>query len=140
MKYIVKYSVPHHHEVQVGTTANSKQEAIEKVSAAFYDLTLWDNTRGMPLIDNDFYEDSDSGEVFEFEVIGTLDGEVGWPAPSGAVEEQMKDRLGREAAQALVDAYAKGAQDGGSIEWSDLDQAHELALRALGKGPNGWRP
>lgn len=35
-----------------------------------------------------------------------------------------------QACEALVLAYQAGADNGGSIEWSDLDDAHALAVKA----------
>lgn len=37
-----------------------------------------------------------------------------------------------EAVEALLYAYAEGEASGGSLSWSDLDNAHRLALKALG--------
>lgn len=38
------------------------------------------------------------------------------------------------ACRLLVEAYRRGAADGGSIDWSDVDDAHEAARVALGLG------
>lgn len=37
------------------------------------------------------------------------------------------------AAALLVRAYEAGKLAGGSVEWSDVDDAHEAARRALGR-------
>lgn len=33
----------------------------------------------------------------------------------------------------MIEAYKAGAEAGSSIEWSDLDEVHRLALTALGR-------
>lgn len=43
------------------------------------------------------------------------------------------DTLALAACHALVDAYDRGQESGGSIDWSDVDDAHEIALQALGR-------
>jgi hypothetical protein len=35
-------------------------------------------------------------------------------------------------AERLVDVYASGDEPGGSIDWSDLDAVHELAVQCIG--------
>ncbi len=35
--------------------------------------------------------------------------------------------------EALIDAYNRGKKNGGSIDWSDLDYAYELACEAVTK-------
>ena len=39
----------------------------------------------------------------------------------------------RAASIALVTAYERGEANGASMDWSDLDDANELAVKALGK-------
>lgn len=39
----------------------------------------------------------------------------------------------RASSVALVSAYERGEANGGSMDWSDLDDANELAVKALGK-------
>ncbi len=41
------------------------------------------------------------------------------------------DRLAWAAVRQLLDAYARGEEEGGSIDWDDLDVAHELACDAV---------
>ena len=50
-----------------------------------------------------------------------------------AEESRLENAL--EACKALVSAY-KGGERSGSIDWSDLDYAHDWALLALGEGPS----
>lgn len=45
-----------------------------------------------------------------------------------------KELAGHRAASiALVGAYERGEANGGSTDWSDLDDANALAVKALGK-------
>ncbi len=37
------------------------------------------------------------------------------------------------ACEALINAYNRGKRNGGSIDWSDLDYAYELACEAVAK-------
>ena len=40
--------------------------------------------------------------------------------------------LAKQACEQLVEAYTYGLFNGGSINWSDVDSAYELACAALG--------
>jgi hypothetical protein len=45
--------------------------------------------------------------------------------------EQKRTNAAEAACKALIKAYNDGEKNGGSIEWSDLDHAHQLALKAF---------
>jgi hypothetical protein len=42
-------------------------------------------------------------------------------------------RLAWAAVRQLLDAYVRGEEEGGSIDWDDVDLAHELACEAVGQ-------
>ena len=53
-----------------------------------------------------------------------------------SLSENMKNKQianAEASCKALIRAYANGEKNGGSIEWSELDHAHELALKAFPK-------
>jgi hypothetical protein len=43
----------------------------------------------------------------------------------------------RSACEKLVEAYDKASGDGGSVDWSNVDEAYRLALKALGREHKG---
>ena len=53
------------------------------------------------------------------------------------LESDALERIGRaiRATEILVEAHDRGAENGGSVEWEDLDLAYEHAREALGKAP-----
>ena len=112
----------------MGVEGTSEADAIARAEAAFDAGTIWDDTPAMPLVRDDYEEDDASGAALEF--TAELAGGERPFKPDASVERLRKDALARSACLALLAAYKLGAEYG-SVEWSDVDAAHELALKAL---------
>ena len=132
MKYVVGYSLPYFHHVQVGIEADSPDHAIERAQALFDTGEIWDDTPEHPLLRDDFDEDVDAGAALVFGIEDTFSIEHDFPVPDSSVKRLRSDAKARAAARALVAAYQHGEANGGSIDWSDLDAAYELALASQG--------
>lgn len=127
-RYVVQYALDYEHRVQVGIKAKSPEEAIRKAQQAFDDATIWDDTEHMPLLFDDYEEKHN--RALEFEVVAVVNA---WPAPEASVVQLRREAAAMRACRLLVDAYRHGAKSGGSIDWEDLDEAHEAAQAALGE-------
>lgn len=125
-RYIVQYRLDYEHRVQVGIEADSPEVAIEMAEATFNNATLWDDTRQMPLLFDD-YEETD-GQPLIFEVVAEVET---WPEPESSVLHQRRATAAERACRLLVEAYRRGEESGGSVAWEDLDTAHAVALEAL---------
>lgn len=128
MKFVVGYSLPYFHHVQVGIEADTSEHAIEQAQELFDSFEIWDDTPEHPLIQDDFDEDVEAGAALTFEIAQAIETEGNFPAPHISVKQLRSDAKARAAARALVAAYQQGEANGGSIDWSDLDAAYELAL------------
>lgn len=128
MKYVVGYTLPYFHHVQVGIEADTSGQAIEHAQALFDEGDIWDDTPENPLLWDDFFEDEAAGAALTFEIEQTIETSGDFPAPHCSVRSLRSDASARAAARALVAAYEHGEANGGSIDWSDLDAAYELAL------------
>lgn len=132
MKYIVGYSLPYFHHVQVGIEADTPDKAIECAQALFDDAAIWDDTLEYPLLLDNFDEDVEAGAPLVFEIQNTFSAEHDFPVPDSSVKQLRSDANARAAARALVAVYQQGEANGGSIDWSDLDAAYDLALASQG--------
>ncbi|KEZ76673.1 hypothetical protein [Salinisphaera hydrothermalis] len=135
MKYVVGYSLPYFHHVQVGIEADSPDHAIERAQALFDTCEIWDDTPEHPLLRDDFDEDVDAGAALTFEIVQTIETEGDFPVSDSSVKQLRSDARARAAARALVAAYQQGETNGGSIDWSDLDTAYELARASQADQP-----
>lgn len=130
-KHIVQYEIKHIHRVQVGIEAATPEEAVAKAEAMFYDNTLWSDTSEVPLLMDDF-EEYEDGYALEFEVIKTLADDEPYPAPDASIVAMRRNDAARRCAEIIFNAYQRGEENGGSIDWSDIDEAYRAALEAVG--------
>ena len=130
MKYIIQYTLPYEHRVMVGIEAESREAAITRANELFEQGDIWDDTQEVPLLYDDFEETGDAGIPLEFTVEDEISGD--WPEADASVKEIRRRDAAFQAARLLVEAYRRGEECGGSIDWDDLDQAYQAALQAAG--------
>ncbi|MBU0501428.1 MAG: hypothetical protein KJ558_10055 [Gammaproteobacteria bacterium] len=116
--YVVEYTLPYTHRVQVGVYATSAGEAEAKAEAAFNECTLWDNTTEMPLLYDDFDEEGDAGEPMVFSVIA----KGAFPEAEASVKAVERNERARLALTALENGniaealrLAEGGRNAASI-------------------------
>jgi len=127
MKYIVQYTLPYTHRVMVGIDADSSDEAIKKAQSLFDAGDIWQDSAEVPLLLDDYDERGDG--PLHFTVEQELANEAPWPEPDASVITLRQRDAAFLASRLLVEAYCRGEARGGSVDWEDLDQAYQAALR-----------
>lgn len=96
-KFVVSYSNPHEHVVEVGIEASSPKAAINKAKKLAAAGKLWDDTHKMPLLRDDF-EETD-GTALEFEARSVNE----FPQPDLSVQTLNIDNAASELVRAIAD-------------------------------------
>ncbi len=138
MRYIIQYTLPYEHRVMVGIEAESREAAIAKAGELFDQGDIWQDSAEVPLLYDDFEEKGDAGVPLEFTVEDEVCGD--WPEPDASVKAIRRRDVAFQVVRLLIEAYRRGEERGGSIDWEDLDRAYQAALQASGAGLETDRP
>ncbi|MDH5181010.1 MAG: hypothetical protein OEZ39_14170 [Gammaproteobacteria bacterium] len=128
MKYIIQYTLPYEHHVQVGIESDTQELAIGKAEDLFNNGDIWDDTKEIPLL-LDIYEETGNTNV---KMMFTIEGEItgDWPEPDTSVFEIRRQDAAFEAARLLREAIQPNSESGNLINWGLLNKAYEAAIKA----------
>ncbi len=131
-KFIVEYTLPYEHRVQVGICAHDPDTAVADAEKLFDAGDIWDDTPDVPLLFDDYEEDGNAGVSLQFTVVAEVDN---WPTADGSVQQIRRNNAALNAARLLVDAYQQGLglrdKKGGHVDWDKLDLAYHEALKSI---------
>lgn len=134
-KYIFQYSLPWRHVVTFGvySKAGDDELALEAAQDVLDSGDLWApehrQREDCYLIEDTYYEDDSRGESLDIEPMGELDEGVPWPERGLSVKQDRVNHLALKVVQMMIEAYDRGEENGGSVDWEDLNEVYATALR-----------
>lgn len=130
--FVVEYTLPYEHRVQVGIRAQDPETAVAEAERLFDEGSIWDDTPDVPLLFDDYEEDGDAGVPLQFSVVAEV---TEWPIADGSVQQIRRKDAAFNAARLLVDVYQQGLglrdKSGGHVDWEKLDLAYHQALKSI---------
>lgn len=127
MKYVVQYTVPYVQRLIVGVEADSPEEAIEMASAWSETGDTIQNGKLVSFLFDEYKADDTLGR---FTIERELAEDVPWPEFNEGINTSHEHESAFQVCKLLIDAYRRGEMSGGSIDWDELDQAYQAALKA----------
>ena len=110
-KFAVTYEIDYTHRVVVGVTAQDAEAAIKLANDAFDEGSIWDDTKEMPLLFDDFEEVD--GETLRFSAEGVSE----FPEPDSSVKAIKQKEFAFKACQAFLAG--------------EIDTARDFAMKAM---------
>lgn len=104
-KFAVTYEIDYTHRVVVGVTAQDAEAAIKLANDAFDEGSIWDDTKEMPLLFDDFEEVD--GETLRF----SAEGVSVFPEPDSSVKAIKQKEFAFKACQSLLASEIETARD-----------------------------
>jgi hypothetical protein len=104
-RFAVTYEINYVHRVVVGITATEAESAKQLVETAFNESTIWDDTKEMPLLFDDYEEEE--GETLRFSAEEVLD----FPEPDSSVRAIKQKESAFHACRMLLDGKTELARN-----------------------------
>lgn len=130
-KFVMEYKLHYAHISRFGVHAEDAAEAGQIAQAALDDGLVERTSAAFPLLSDD-WDQLEDGFVSLDVHCECLEG---FPPPDATIDALKTEDDARTVCRALVRAYKAGRNNGGSIDWDDIDQIHELACSVLGVDP-----
>lgn len=123
-------------DVTHADTSETQTDELARYSIALRTIgQMWD---GETVPEPETYHHTESAYNNGHDVASYEAAKLAREAIADASVPSVQESAAMQACRLLVEAYGRGEQSGGSIEWEDLDEAHEAALAALRGEASGF--
>ena len=132
-KFVVQCQLSYTRSLHIGVEADNEEQVREMLASETSVAELVKD--GRPVLLDEYSEDDSPLFPLSTEIVESIGDGGNWPAPRETVTRAERADIALQACRQLVAAYEVGdLSDGSSIDWSDVDDAHRLAVEALEPG------